>query len=297
MKIVQNIAEIIKVKSRFDVLKREFDALRGSQTRLQQAMNYHTLARPCKKSLNKFEFQVFSQNGEDGIILEILRRLGEPTGYFVEVGIQDGKECNMANLAINFGWDGLMLEGDQNYAQSAQEYFNQKAKAGAGHVKVLSEFVTAENFSSILTSNMVPRNLDVLSIDVDGVDYWLWKSLASDIRPRLIIVEYNAYLPHQRPITVPYEPSFSRYQKHPSGYFFGASLAALASLGKQKGYSLVACDSKGANAFFVADEYILGRFIPMTPDEAYFPLTSGTKKRPPAHEAFERIKSMPFVEV
>jgi hypothetical protein len=297
MSLVQHIKDFVKLKSQINTLKREFEISRFNQIRLQQALTYQALSRSMHRSLNKYEFQVFSQNGEDGIILEILKRLGEPAGYFVEVGIQDGRECNMANLAINFGWDGLMLEGDSNYAKSAQEYFNQKSSSGAGRVNVQNEFITAENFASLLSANNVPKNLDVLSIDVDGVDYWIWKSLPSEYRPRLVIVEYNAYLPHQRQITVPYEPTFSRYQKHPSGYFFGASLAAFASLGKQKGYSLVACDSKGANAFFVRDENIKGQFAPLTPADAYFPLTSGTKNRPSATEAFELIKNMPFAEV
>ena len=297
LKSLKFLASVLQLNRQVAGLRREVEDLRFSQVKVLQGFRYGCLQRPRSKSLNQFEFRVFSQNGEDGIILEILRRIGSPTGYFIEVGIQDGKECNSANLAINFGWNGLMLEGDEGYARSAREYYREMAGHGAGEVTVAHEFVTAINFESLLRSNGVRENIDVLSIDVDGVDYWLWDCLSEMVRPRLVVMEYNAYLPVGRAITVPYDPAFSRYQKHASGYFFGASLKALSNLANKKGYSLVACDSRGANAFFVANEFIKGNFQPISPEDAYFPLTSGTKKRPKPHEAFALIEHMTFVEV
>lgn len=268
----------------------------ASVIKLFQSQNYEMINKGKPIRLNNFEFKIYSQNGEDGIILEILKRVENIQGRIVEIGIEDGTECNSANLLINFGWKGLLIEGNKEYAKKAISYYSEKLKIKE-NVDVACEFISTKNLSEVLRKSNYHEDIDILSIDVDGVDYWLWESLDKQIRPKLLIIEYNAYLPFDKAITVPNDEGFERYKKHQSGYYFGASLKALEKLGKIKGYSLVGCDSRGVNAFFVADEYVGNRFEVLTALEAYFPLSSGTKIRPKPEEAYSIVKAMPFVEV
>jgi len=194
------------------------------------------------------EFQVFSQNGEDGILLDILSRLAGPSKTFVEIGVEDGLECNSAVLGFVLGWNGVMVEADPLRAASARKLAERMLAGRANRVEVRQAFVTAENVNEIVGSG----SLGVLSIDVDGMDYWLWKAVEG-ATAQVVVIEYNASMGPERAVTIPYDPEFSALKAHPSGYYHGASLAALERLGRGKGYSLVAVDSAGVNAFFVHD--------------------------------------------
>jgi hypothetical protein len=296
MNILNKFKDLFRLRKELNTCKNQIEEIQKRVAKLIQSLNYRELNKGKPAKLNDNEIKVFSQNGEDGIILEIIRRLNSSFGRIVEIGIEDGTECNSANLLINFGWKGLLIEGNKDYANQARNYYGEKLKLKE-NVEIVEEFVSTKNFSDILIRTGYHREIDILSIDVDGVDYWLWESLVGGIRPKLVVIEYNAYLPVGKAITVPNDEEFQRYKKHPSGFYFGASLAALEKLGKSKGYSLVGCDSKGVNAFFVADEFVGNRFEVLTAPEAYFPLTSGTKIRPKPEEAYSIVKALPFVEV
>jgi hypothetical protein len=196
------------------------------------------------------EFQVFSQNGEDGILLWLLREAGAPVKTFVEIGIENARECNTALLAFVLGWDGLMLEADPLGVAAAQKLVGRMLKGRANRVEIRQAFVTRENVNALAGGG----DLGVLSIDVDGMDYWLWRAV-EDASPRVVVVEYNASMGPDEPITVPYQADFSATEAHSSGYYHGASLAALEKLGREKGYALVAVDSAGVNAFFVREQF------------------------------------------
>jgi len=229
-------------------------------------------------SINEFEHRVTSQNGEDGIIAEIFRRIRTTNRYFVEFGVQDGAECNTAQLALA-GWSGLLIEGDPVLqARLATRYENNTT------VKTVQEFITAENIASVFERNGVPASFDLLSIDIDGNDYWVWKAIAVR-RPRAVVIEYNATMPPPVSRTIPYDPKF-RFDETD---YFGASLAALARLGREKGYTLVACDSRGINAFFV-DDALAGRFAPPPIERLYRPF--GPPHRVPPH-----AEGRPWAEV
>ncbi len=194
------------------------------------------------------EFQVFSQNGEDGLLLWLLSETGAPVKSFVEIGVENGLECNTALLGFVLGWDGLMLEANPLGVAAAKKLVARMLKDRSNRVEVRQAFVTRENVNALVGQ----RRLGVLSIDVDGMDYWLWKAV-EDASPDIVIVEYNASLGPDQSITVPYAAGFSAANAHPSGYYHGASLTALERLGREKGYALVAVDAAGVNAFFVRD--------------------------------------------
>jgi len=247
-----------------------------------------------RPGINGFEFKVYSQNGEDGIILQIFSRVGVTNRRFVEFGVGDGRECNTANLAIHFGWHGLLMEANEGDVATAKRYYRARLGPSASAVKIVQSWVTAENINETIPKNGMEGEIDLLSVDIDGNDYWVWKAIDC-IGPRVAVIEYNASLGHE-PITVAYDPNFDRYEKHPSGFYHGASLAALDKLAKTKGYVLVGCDSAGVNAFFVRREVAQDSPPPVSPEKAYFPHSKRVQTRS-TDEQLDLIKHLAFDRV
>jgi hypothetical protein len=212
--------------------------------------------------INDFERRVRSQNGEDGIVKELLFRIGVTERFVVEFGVESGIECNAAHWLLDYGWRGLLIEGDVHFAAAAA------ARYTGLPVAIHQALVTAENIVPIFQQHRVPLAPDVLSIDIDGNDYWLWEALGS-YRPRLVVIEYNAaYAPPNRWVMA-YNPS------HVWGRdtYYGASLSSLAELGRRLGYALLATDRNGVNAFFVRRDLLASSGFPeRSAAEAYHPL-------------------------
>ncbi len=182
------------------------------------------------EDLAAHERSIYSQCGEDGVIERLFGLFGAPTRYFVEFGAKDGVAySNTANLRLHHGWSGLLMD----------------AGAPPDSGVVHREFVTAENVNALFARYAVPRSFDLLSIDIDGNDYWVWKAL--EYRPRVVVIEYNIYFDLHKPRTIAYDPDFVWDES----LYHGASLAALRKLGGEKGYSLVYTDRWSPNAFFV----------------------------------------------
>lgn len=241
--------------------------------------------------LRRREFKVSSQNGEDGLLAFIFSEIGVTNRKFVEFGVGDGRECNCANLALWFGWSGLMLESDAAAARLAREHY---CHLGSRGVQVRQAHLTIENINETISGAAGHGEIDLLSIDVDGNDYWLWEAL-DVVEPRAVVIEYNASF-GLRSISVPYDPGFVRFRKHRSGWYHGASLAALAKLGRRKGYDLVGTDSRGVNALFVRADARRGGLRAVNAEEAYYP----QKKRlavATVEQQFEAIQHLDFVEI
>ena len=238
--------------------------------------------------LNRAEARVYSQNGEDGILAWLLAQVGAPNRTFVEFGIEDGRECNTANLSRTFGWSGLLLEADASHVESARAFYDRFPG-----VRILRAEVTPENIDPLLREHGPPE-VDLLSLDIDGNDYWVWRAITA-IEPRVVAIEYNATFGAERSVTVPYRDGFDRYAEHASGFYHGASLAALAKLGDEKGYALVGCDSRGANAFFVRRSLLAEQLPEVEPHEAWFPLWERAHLTP--DQQLEQIRHLPLVDV
>lgn len=201
--------------------------------------------------LNKFEYQVMSQNGEDGIIFEILKRIGTKSKYFVEFGVGNGTENNSAYLLMQ-NWSGSWIEGSSQHCNemkiSYADIINTK------RLQVKESFITKDNIESIFQDLKVPADLDFLSIDIDGNDYWVWKQL-QHYKPRIVVIEYNASIgPHVEWI-MPYNENHV-WNGRTIGHYFGASLKSMELLGTSLGYTLVGCNFTGANAFFVRTDLV-----------------------------------------
>lgn len=219
------------------------------------------LAESRPKDLEMHELSIFSQNGEDGVLQEIIRRLGPGQNYFLEIGAEYN-EANCIFLADVMGWKGTFIDANAHAASQLA------ARYGAlPHVRVFNRFITPQNISSLLQEG-IPADLDVLSIDVDGDDYWLWQAVEG-IQPRVVIIEYNSTLPADAQLVQPYGAKGT----YNGNAFTGASIGALRNLAADKGYRLVHLEVTGTNAFFVRKDIIQ--------DEELFPLEDEVKLRPP----------------
>lgn len=190
------------------------------------------------RNINCFERIIYSQNGEDGILKIIFYKIGITNKFFVEFGVQDGKECNTRYLHENNGWEGIQIDSGDHKS-----------------LFIKKEFITAENINTIFNKYGVPKYFDLLSIDIDSNDYWVWKAL-KNFEPNVVVIEYNANIPTNESKVIKYDPHF----KWDGTNYFGASLLALSKLAKSKGYTLVGCDNNGVNAFFVKDNLIKEHF-------------------------------------
>lgn len=202
------------------------------------------------------------QSNECQLIARLVSAVN-PSRVFCEFGF-GAHEFNCAGLCIGNQWQGLLIDADVRQVDAIRWVL---CKQGITRVAAVSEFLNADNVVATVTENLRAAPLGVLSIDVDGNDLWLLQKLAA-LQPQIICVEYNASL-GLRPISVPYDPLFNRHRMHPSGWYHGASLAALHILCVPEGYSLVAVSDAGINAFFVRTEFLPRSLATHTPEELY----------------------------
>jgi FkbM family methyltransferase len=232
--------------------------------------------------LRAFARQVRSQGGEDGILAEIFRRVGTETCVAVEFGVETGEENNTAHLIREHGWQALLMEGDEDkFARLAEHYRDCPA------VRPVRAVVTSTNIERLLAEHGVPEEFDLLSIDIDGNDYWVWAAVKR-WRPRVVVVEYNASKPPPGRWVMRENPDHA----WDGTDYFGASLASLADLGRSKGYVLVGTDPRGVNAFFVrADLAPAGRFFDPGLHYLYSPPDYGPHHggHPPGTGPFEEV--------
>jgi len=241
------------------------------------------------------EFSVYSQNGEDGLLLSLIEQTGAASKTFVEIGVEDAQECNTAILAFLLGWDGLMLEANPLGADAALRLAGRLLARKRNRLQVRQAFVTAENVNGLIEEAGFSGELGVLSIDVDGVDYWLWKAVRV-VSPRLVVIEYNASFGATRAVTVPYKPDFRCPREHPGSLYHGASLPALELLGRQLGYALVAVESAGVNAFFVRQDLCPPALAGRSAVDLYRPHLGRTKMMSPERQ-WETVEHLPLVTV
>lgn len=206
---------------------------------------------PYPQRLALRRFHLMAQNEEDGIIYELVGRCAPEHRRFVELGC-GSNGGNSGFLAVELGWKGLMVDGDQGKLATARRRFS-NAK-----VKCLHSWITRDDVDSLITGAGLDGEVGMLSIDIDGNDYWLWKAISA-CSPRLVIIEYNSLFGPKQSVTVPYDESFDRhaYPKARDGkaIYFGASIEALVRLGRSKGYRLVTIEPRGVNAFFLRNDF------------------------------------------
>ena len=203
------------------------------------------------EKIEDIEFKIFSQFGDDGIIQFLIDKLKIDYEYhnFVEFGVEDYSEANTKFLLLNNNWSGLILDSsNENIENIKKKNFFWKFE-----LEAIKSFITKENINSIITnSNINRKKIGILSIDIDGNDYWVWKEI-NVIDPLIVIVEYNSTFGFEKKISIPYKQDFDRSKAHHSNLYWGASIEALKFLAKQKGYKFLTTNSAGNNAYFIKE--------------------------------------------
>lgn len=213
--------------------------------------------------LSEVEFKVYSQWGEDGIIQYLINNIDIQNKFFIEFGVEDYTESNTRFLMKNNNWSGLVIDGnkeDIDYIKKDTLYWKYDLTA-------VNSFITKDNINQIFIDNGVQGEIGLLSIDIDGNDYWIWKDIEF-VNPLIVICEYNSIYGKDLAVTVPYKEDFQRTKEHFSNLYFGASLKALYLLAKEKGYNFIGTTSAGNDAFFVRGD-VADCFIELTLDQGY----------------------------
>jgi hypothetical protein len=231
-------------------LEYKLDELKLNQGLILTALN----ATKTSRQLQDYEFRVFSQWGEDGIIQKLVATVDVAHRTFIEFGAEDFKESNCRFLMSKDNWSGFVMDGSPRNVRR----LNSAATVWRHDIRARAAFITRENINELLASSGFDADLGLLSIDIDGVDYHVLERI-EHYRPRILVLEYNPIFGAERAITVPYEADFYRTAKHHSNMYFGASLAALTHLAQRKGYALVGTTSSGVNAFYVRRDLLTDR--------------------------------------
>jgi hypothetical protein len=212
-----------------------------------------------------YEFKIFSQWGEDGILQHLTKTIEMRHKTFIEFGVESFMEANCRFLLMKDNWSGYVIDASSsNISILKNSYFYWKHQIDA-----VDAFITKDNINELLAKSCFDEDLGILSIDIDGNDYFILEAINA-VRPRILICEYNAIF-GTRKISVPYEADFFRTGKHHSNLYFGASLSAMAFLAHKKGYSLVGTNSNGCNAFFVRNDLVNEKIAVLTAEQAFLP--------------------------
>ena len=219
------------------------------QNQLLLRLNYERLLReggPLPE-LRDTEFDSFSQNGEDGALLYLLSLIGFGSRRCVEICAADGIECNTANLIINHDFRALLVDGRERKIEEGRAFYEHCREVAGRPPTFAHAWVTRDGINDLVREHGFDGELDVFSLDLDGVDYWIWEALDC-ITPRVVVVEYHAGWWPDDAVTVAYADDFQR-----DGRYRGASLAAFTALAARKGYRLVGSERRQLNAFFLQD--------------------------------------------
>lgn len=288
----------------FAKIKKVFSQFRDISNRLkmiQQALG-RIESRQIKSlntgEFNENEFQVFSQWGEDGLIQYIIQNIVIDKPIFVEFGVETYKESNTRFLLINNNWSGLVIDGSEsniNHIKKDQVYWKHNLKAECA-------FIDKDNINELILKNGISGDIGLLSVDIDGNDYWVWDAI-NVIDPRIVICEYNSLFGNKKSVSIPYDPGFYRTTTHSSNLYWGASISAFTELGKSKGYSLLGSNKSGNNIFFVRND-LLGQLPAVTAEAAYVQSQfreardeNGELMHIPFEQRLKIIAEMPLVDL
>lgn len=225
----------------------------NKQNQIMLGLRYKEMARNGSPLpvFDEVQFRSFSQNGEDGILLYIFSIIGTTDKKCVEICAGDGIECNTANLIVNHGWIGLLVDGDEKLVRRGREFYSRHPDTFTWAPSFRCSWITRDSVNSIIHEAGVGGEIDLLSLDLDGMDYWIWEAIDA-IDPRVVVLEYQDICGPDRAITVPYSDDFQAKMCTKLGpNYGGASLKAFVQLAAKRGYRLVGVERYGFNAFFI----------------------------------------------
>jgi len=238
---LKNVIKLIStIDSRLQRIQQSIGRLESKQLTFQNPKNF-----------SDYEFQVTSQWGEDGLIQHLINKIEIENPIFVEFGVERYVESNTRFLAANNNWAGLVIDGSKENIQ----YIKNDPIYWQHNIKAECAFIDKENINSLIEKNGISGDIGLLSVDIDGNDYWVWDAI-NIVNPRIVICEYNSLWGANLPVSTPYNPQFVRSDSHFSNLYYGASIKAFTELAKNKGYSLVGSNKAGNNIFFVRDDLV-----------------------------------------
>ena len=239
-------------------------------------------------NFNDTGFRVYSQNDEDGLLVFIFSLIGFTNKKLIDMAFGSPYGANTTNLLCNWYFHGLLVEGTD--VSNGKDFFAKHSDTSIYPPKLVQSWITAENVNQLCLDNGFSGEVDLFSLDIDGVDYWIWKALDA-VNPRVVVVEYVNFIPCDKSLTVPYSPNFSRFEIHED--FLGATLSAFVKLAKEKGYRLVGVNKYGFNAFFVRND-IGKEYLPEISAESCF---EHQQAKDGIRDRYPKVKGLGWVEV
>jgi hypothetical protein len=203
------------------------------------------------QSLDETYFKVFSQDYEDGIIQYLLKSLNIKDVKFIEIGTQDYSESNTRYIYETMRCEGLIIDPTPNLKKKIDKIL----RVWKNTLKIHNDFVNSKNIIEIIQKNSFDKNLDIFSLDIDGIDYWILEKLPNKIS-KIFVIEYNPYFGPDKEICSPNIERFDRFKYHPTGFCWGASLKAIIKLMSKKGYTFIGTNRLNVNSFFIQNELI-----------------------------------------
>jgi hypothetical protein len=272
----QRVEYLLTSVARGDHPQRDRGVDQGVQQLLTAQYRQHLFAGEALPALADTEATYFSQNGEDGILLYLFALLGHGERTAVEICAGDGIECCSANLIVNHAWHALLVDGDEQNILRGRDFYAHSRHKWFDPPVLKRSWVTTDNVAAVISEAGFDESIDLLTIDLDGVDYWIWKALRH-LRPRVVVTEVNPFLGSER-VTLAYDPEFVRPANIPFG---STSLPAMAALADELGYRFVGTERFGINAFFVRTDLV--------PDQLPLPTTAETLARPSVRRSAARL--------
>ncbi|MDR2576080.1 MAG: hypothetical protein LBC52_06520 [Treponema sp.] len=293
-KIIQKFAYLIASNINVNIKDDETELLAlGSLLSKQQWLLNST-------NFNDYEFKIFSQWGDDGLIQYLIKHIKIENEIFIKFGVEDYSESNTRFLMMNNNWKGFVMDGsEQNMAKLKTKSWYWKYS-----LKNKAVFITKENINGLLAETGY-KNIGLLHIDIDGNDAHILAELdLKELNPSIIIMEYNAIFGKEREISIPYDKDFHRTDKHYSNLYWGASLYALTYIAKNKGYSLIGCNLAGNNVYYVRKDLLNKTIREKTIDEAFIVSKFRESRNKDftlsyldGYERFEMIKGLDVINV
>lgn len=234
-------------------------------------------------SINDHESMILSQNGEAGILDYLIEKIRVKPLFLVEIGT--GIYSNTMNLLVNHKWRGVLIDNDTLLCETLKDRFKNR------DIQIINAWAEKDSINELLHESKAPRRIGILSIDIDGVDFHIWKAIKW-LAPKIVVIEYNASFGPDHSITIPYSAKFNRHEKDPT--YHGASLAALTKMAATKNIALVGCESSGCNAFFVARKLLNSEIREVPPAEAFYP---ARRRNGRWIDQFRRIQHLNYEEI
>ena len=232
-------------------------------------------------------FKVFSQFEEDGLLLFLFSLLGEGSKTFVEIGSNDGINSNCSNLIVHFGWSGLFFEGDSKLIRRGRKFYSKIPTPYHPKPQYVQAIVKRENVNELISNCGLSGEIELLSIDIDGNDYWIWDAITV-IQPKVVIIETHIEFGNHN-IVVPYDSNYMFPGKHP--VYHGASVVAMNQLAIKKGYRLVGANDLGINQIYVRADLLIDELETIDPRSTlWHPQTIQSQK------SFEPIKDWEYIK-